>query len=144
MTLTEWPLLPLMVDVQHEAHAVAAAQLGRKLADDLGYCLVDATAITTAIMEVASNIVKYGQGGSVELCVSIDDHGAPLLTIRARDRGPGLGDLTLALTDGYSSGASLGVGLPGAARLMDYVDIVSQPGVGTLITLKKYRSTRHP
>ena len=126
------------VPIAREADIVAARQKGRALAAELGFSSCDQTLIATAISEVARNIVTYAQSGEISL--SILDQGGPqgILTI-ARDRGPGIPDIKQALQDGYSTAGSLGLGLPGAKRMMDEFEIASEPGKGTTIRMKKWK-----
>ncbi len=126
-----------IVPIRHERDIVAARQSGRQLAGTLGFSTTDQTLIATAISEVARNIIEYAGTGEIELAEA-EDRGRRGIVIVARDRGPGITDVNLALRDGYSTGGSLGVGLPGARRLVDQFDLWSEPGVGTTVTLKKW------
>lgn len=125
------------VPITCEVDIVTARQKGRSLAALSGFSVTDQTLIATAISEVARNIVSYaGQG---ELILSpIDAQGRRGIQVVARDEGPGIEDVELALRDGYSTGNSLGMGLPGARRLMDEFDVESARGKGTKITMKKW------
>jgi serine/threonine-protein kinase RsbT len=95
------------------------------------------TPIATAISEVARNIIEYAGTGQMALTV-LDDRGAQGMQIVARDNGPGIADVELALRDGYSSAGSLGLGLPGARRLMDELEVSAPLGRGTTITMRKW------
>nr|WP_246345350.1 ATP-binding protein [Conexibacter arvalis] len=100
----------------------------------------DLTLVATAISEIARNITAYA--GSGEIVVRpVELNGAHGLEVVARDAGPGIADVERALQDGYTTGGGLGLGLPGARRLMDEFEIVSQPGVGTTVTMTKWVST---
>ena len=125
------------VAIEREADIVMARQAGRKLAADAGFSSTDQTLIATAISEVARNIVIYAQTGEV-VVTTVRDGMRVGIQIVARDRGPGIADVTLAMRDGYSTKNSLGLGLPGAKRLMDDFNIASEPGVGTTVTMKKW------
>jgi serine/threonine-protein kinase RsbT len=106
------------VPIEREIDIVTARQAGRQLAGQIGFTSTDQTLIATAISEVARNIVVYAQRGEIVLArVEV----GPRLGIEvvARDRGPGIENLDLAMRDGYSTKQSLGLGLPGARRLMD-------------------------
>ncbi len=125
------------VPVNSEIDIVTARQKGREMAAQLGFSSTELTLIATAISEVVRNIVEYARRG--ELCLNFvhqgDKHG---IVVVARDRGPGIPNIRLAMQDGYSTGKSLGLGLPGAKRLMDEFEIVSEVGRGTTVTMKKW------
>jgi serine/threonine-protein kinase RsbT len=123
--------------IEREADVVAARQKGRELAAALGFSSTEQTLVATAISEVARNIVSYAGKGRVILA-DIEDGPRRGLTIIANDEGPGIADVELALRDGYSTGKSLGLGLPGARRLVDAFVIESTLGVGTTVTMTKW------
>ncbi|MBB4663578.1 ATP-binding protein [Conexibacter arvalis] len=128
------------VEIASDADVVAARQAGRRLAEALGLGTTDLTLVATAISEIARNITAYA--GSGEIVVRpVELNGAHGLEVVARDAGPGIADVERALQDGYTTGGGLGLGLPGARRLMDEFEIVSQPGVGTTVTMTKWVST---
>jgi serine/threonine-protein kinase RsbT len=128
----------LRVAVNREADIVTARQLGRELAAKAGFVGSDLTLIATAISEVARNIISYANTGEILLGLATKD-GHPGLSVVAQDHGPGIPDIDQAMQDGFSTGKSLGLGLPGARRLMDEFEIVSAPGKGTTITMHKWR-----
>jgi serine/threonine-protein kinase RsbT len=123
--------------IQSDADVVSARQRGRELAAELGFTGSDLTVIATAISEVARNIIAYARSGELVLHL-VDGASKRGLVVVARDEGPGIPDLEQALQDGYSTGDSLGLGLPGARRLMDEFEIVSQVGRGTTVTMTKW------
>jgi len=125
------------IAVRFDGDIVTARQEGRSLAAHLGFSGSDLTVITTAISEVARNIVQYAGYGEIILR-SARKKGKPGIVIIASDNGPGISDINKALQDGYSTSNGLGIGLPGAKRLMDEFTIVSQVGKGTTITMKKW------
>ena len=125
------------VRVQSTADIVTARQQGRELAARLGFSPSDVTIIATAILEIARNIVEYAQEGEVQISVA-EDGSHSGVQIVARDEGPGISDLSAVMRDGFSTGTGLGLGLPGARRLMDEFDIASQIGKGTTVTMKKW------
>lgn len=127
------------VPINSERDIVLARQKGRALATELGFSVGNATLIATAISELARNIVSYAGNGEIVMSV-VRDSDRTGITIVASDSGPGIADLTLALRDGFSTSGSLGIGLPGARRLMDEFDINSQPGRGTIIKVTKWKS----
>jgi serine/threonine-protein kinase RsbT len=130
----EWKVL-----INSERDIVLARQKGRALATELGFSVGNATLIATAISELARNIVSYAGNGEIVMSV-VRDSDRTGITIVASDSGPGIADLTLALRDGFSTSGSLGIGLPGARRLMDEFDINSHPGRGTIIKVTKWKS----
>ena len=125
------------VPIDHEGDIVTARQKGRELAAASGFSSTDQTMIALAISEIARNIVTYAQRGEVTLS-RLDDSGRQGVLVVARDDGPGIADSELAMRDGYSSSRSLGVGLPGARRVMDDFELVSAPGKGTTVTMRKW------
>jgi len=125
------------VPVECETDIVVARQKGRELAAASGFRRTEQTLIATAISEVARNIVVYAQRGEIVLC-AIESKERRGLKIVARDQGPGIADPELAMRDGYSTTNSLGVGLPGARRLMDEFELESKPGQGTTVTMCKW------
>jgi len=125
------------IPIERELDVVTARQKGRELAAGVGFSSTDQTLLATAISELARNIVSYAGRGTIEL-VSIEDAGRRGIMVVASDHGPGIPDVELALRDGYSTGNSLGVGLPGTRRLVDEFELISAPGKGTTVTLKKW------
>jgi serine/threonine-protein kinase RsbT len=119
-----------------EADIVLARQQGRTMAAKLGASLSEVTLIATAISELARNIVSYAKQG--EIIFSVVEGSRRGIKIVARDQGPGIPDVALAMRDGYSTGGGLGLGLPGAKRLMDEFEIVSEVGKGTTVTMTKW------
>jgi len=122
-----------------EADIVEARQKGRALALGIGFSPGDATLIATAISELARNIVTYAKRGEIRL-IPIELNGKQGLTVVAKDEGVGIPDIRQALQDGYSTAGRLGLGLPGVKRLMDEMEIVSEIGVGTTVTAKKWKT----
>jgi serine/threonine-protein kinase RsbT len=125
------------VSIGHESDIVTARQKGRELAASGGFSRTEQTLIATAISEVARNIVEHAHRGEIVLS-AIEREGRPGLMVVAHDSGPGIADLELAMRDGYSTANSLGMGLPGAKRLMDEFVLLSAPGQGTTVTMKKW------
>jgi len=127
----------LSVPIASDSDILMARQLGRQVAARTGFGEGDQTVIAAAISEVARNIVRYATRG--EILLRPINHGARRgLLIVARDQGPGIPDLNLAMQDGYSTGNGFGVGLPGTRRLMDEFEIASEPGRGTTVTMRKW------
>jgi serine/threonine-protein kinase RsbT len=129
---SEW-----VVSIASEGDIVDARQKGRMLAAQLGIAGTDLTLVATAISEVARNILKYAQSGEIVLREETKS-GRKGVVVVARDRGPGIEDIERALQDGYSTGNGLGLGLPGAKRLMDEFHVASTVGQGTTVTMKKW------
>jgi serine/threonine-protein kinase RsbT len=129
---------PERIAIESDADVVTARQRARALAVGLDMPSTDQTLLATAISEVARNITAYGVRGEVLLELVRDGRGRRGIRVVARDEGPGIVDLERALTDGYTTGGGLGLGLPGARRLVDEFDIETAPGVGTTVTLVKW------
>lgn len=126
------------VPIHSDSDIVAARQKGRELAAQIGFVSSDLTIIATAISELARNILNYAQRG--EITLNVVNHGdREGIIVVAKDEGPGILDIERALQDGYSTSRSLGMGLPGTKRLMDEFEIVSNIGVGTTVTVKKWK-----
>lgn len=125
------------IPIAVSADIATARQAGRECAIDLGFSSTDVTMISTAISEVARNITSYAGHGEIRLVVT-DIQGRRALLVQARDEGPGIPDTLAALGDGVRSGRRLGLGLPGARRLMDGLTIDSAPGRGTLVEMWKW------
>ena len=120
-----------------EQDVVLARQLVRKLAQECGMRLIDLTKLVTAVSELARNTVVYGGGGHMDWTVVEKDH-RPGLRLTFRDEGPGIPDLKLAMTDGWTSGSGLGLGLTGAKRLVDEFELDTAPGKGTRVTITRW------
>ena len=126
------------IAIESDADVVTARQRARALAVGLDMPSTDQTLLATAISEVARNITAYAVRGEVLLELVRDGDGRRGIRVVARDEGPGIADLERALTDGYTTGGGLGLGLPGARRLVDDFNIETAPGVGTTVTLVKW------
>jgi serine/threonine-protein kinase RsbT len=131
----------IIVDIKNPDDIVAARKAGHQLALDLGFSLTDVTMIATAISEVARNITSYAGRGAVRVTVA-EREGREALVVRAEDDGPGIADIERAMEDGYSTGRGLGLGLPGARRLMDRIIVDSALGRGTVIEMWKWVPAR--
>ena len=127
----------IVVDIDNSDDIVAARKAGHQLATDLGFSLTDVTMIATAISEIARNITSYAGRGAVRVAVA-DREGRKALVVRAEDQGPGIADIERAMEDGYSTGRGLGMGLPGARRLMDRLVVESLIGRGTVVEMWKW------
>ena len=130
------------IAIESDNDVVTARQRARELAAGLHLTSTDQTLLATAISEVARNITTYATRGEVLLSIVRDNGGREGIRVVARDSGPGIEDVELALQDGYTSGGGLGLGLPGARRLVDEFDIESAPSQGTTVTLVKWSRAR--
>ena len=117
---------------------VRVRQAVRSRAVAIGLSLVDQTKIITAASEIARNTLDYGGGGEARLQV-LREGARRGVRLTFTDHGPGIADLSLALTDGYTSAKGLGLGLTGARRLCNEFDIQSTPGIGTIVTLARWK-----
>jgi serine/threonine-protein kinase RsbT len=137
MAVDRHEILPIRSDTD----IVRVRQAARAWAVQLGFSLVDQTKIVTAASELARNTLYWGAGGTVRLEL-LNDGRRQGLRLTFGDHGPGIGDINLAMKDGYSSGKGLGLGLGGARRLMDEFDIASVVGEGTRVSITKWTQRR--
>jgi serine/threonine-protein kinase RsbT len=121
-----------------EQDIVLARQTVRRLAQAQGFGLVDQTKIVTAASELARNTLIYGGGGDM-LCELLLDGARKGLRLSFVDHGPGIADVALAMTDGWTSGSGLGLGLSGAKRLVNDFELESAPGRGTRVTVTRWK-----
>jgi serine/threonine-protein kinase RsbT len=130
---------PATLPVRSGEDVVKVRQAVRSVAMDLGFSLVDQTKVITAASELARNTLAYGGGGEVR--IERLHEGPKRIGVRLtfEDRGPGIANIELALTDGYTTGNGLGLGLNGARKLSHEFDIWSQPGVGTRVTITRWK-----
>lgn len=126
------------VAITRDGDIVEARQKGRELAQQIGFFGSDLTLIATAISEIARNIVVYAGRGDIDLSIT-EKNGKRGILVIARDEGPGIPDIERAMRDGYSTGNSLGLGLPGSRRLMDDFEIDSAVGRGTTVIMRKWK-----
>lgn len=127
-----------VVELRSSQDVVIARQAVRRHAVAQGLSLVDQTKIVTAASELARNTVEYGGGGTlrVELLRDGPRNG---LRLTFEDQGPGIADVALALSDGYTTGSGMGLGLGGARRLVNEFELVSAPGQGTRVTITRWK-----
>lgn len=121
-----------------EQDIVLSRQMVRKLAQQLGFSIVDQTKMITAASELSRNAVVYGGGGEMrwELLTQGARNG---LRLHFEDKGPGIPDLDLALTDGWTSGSGMGIGLSGSRRLVNEFEIRTAPGEGTCVSITRWK-----
>ena len=126
------------VPIRSESDVVRARQTVRAFAQEVGFTLVDTTKLVTAASELARNTYDHGGGGDMELEVHDegDRRGLRLLFI---DEGPGIGDIDLAMRDGFTTGKGMGMGLGGSRRLVNEFEIESQPQKGTRVVITRWR-----
>ena len=134
MTITKSDVLP----VRSEHDIVLARQTVRKIAQEIGFGIVDQTKIVTAASELARNTVIYGHGGDMRWEV-LDEGAKRGLRLHFVDQGPGIEDLSRAMTDGWTSGKGLGLGLSGSKRLVNEFEIDSAAGRGTRVTITRWK-----
>lgn len=127
------------IAVQNEQDVVLFRNRVRESAVKIGMGLVNQTKLITAASELLRNLIKYGGGGNgvIEAVSEGRDTG---IRLTFEDKGPGIADINLALKDGYSTGKSLGLGLPGTKRLVNEFNIRSTPGEGTTVTILKWKN----
>ncbi|MFC8123939.1 ATP-binding protein [Streptomyces sp. NPDC057302] len=128
---------PQVCSITHNRDVVSIRQTIRTLAQRCRLSLVDQTKMITAASELARNTLVYGGGGSVTAGV-VERDGRQGVAAVFEDGGPGIADVGLAMTDGWTSGAGLGLGLSGARRLVDEFELVTEAGVGTTVTIVKW------
>ena len=128
----------ITIPIQHDADVVRARRSARELASTLDFSRVDLTLIATAVSEITRNIVRFASKGEVH--IELVERPRSGIRIVARDTGPGIPDVDRALADGYSTYNGLGLGLPGARRLMDEFRLTSEINVGTTVTMTKWRT----
>lgn len=126
------------VPISSDIDIVHARQTGRAFAAQVGFSNGDQTLVATAVSELARNIVEYAQRGEI-IFQQVQQNGVSGICIVARDEGPGIADISLAMQDGYSSRRSLGLGLPGTKRIVDEFEVVSQLGNGTKVKITKWK-----
>ncbi len=123
--------------IEADSDIVLAREHGRLIGKKIGFSATDLTIIATAISEVARNILVFAKSGEIVIR-EVSEHGRSGIQITARDNGPGIPDISLAMQEGYSTGKGLGMGLPGSRRLMDEFQVISSAGNGTIVEMKKW------
>lgn len=125
------------IEIKVHSDIVSARQAGRRMAVELGFGSADQTRLATAISELTSNAIRYAGGG---VCIVTDqsNQGTKRAQVVVEDHGPGIPDIEQAMMDGFSTGGSLGVGLPGSRRLVHEFDVESEPG-HTKVTIAMIR-----
>lgn len=129
---------PLNLPIKLEEDLVHMRRLVRALAIEAGFSIVGQTKLVTAASELGRNMLLYAGGGAVE-GGTVSDGPRTGVKLVFTDRGPGIADLALAMTDGYTSGTGLGLGLSGSKRLMSEFKVDTVPGKGTAVTISLWR-----
>ena len=133
---------PGELTIQSEGDIVMARRVVRNAAAALGFGITDVTRIVTAASELTRNTYLYAKSGTVRWR-PLDVNGRVGLELVFEDHGPGIPDVTQAMEKGFSSGKGLGMGLPGAKRLMDEMNIESEVGKGTTVRVRKWLKRQH-
>jgi len=128
----------MTIAIASDEDVVPARAEGRALASELGFSKTDATLIATAISEIARNILVHAGSGRVKLQPAFEDRRYGVV-VEANDSGPGIPDVTAALREGFGTKGGLGLGLPGAHRIMDDFEIETAVGRGTTVRMTKWR-----
>ena len=124
--------------LRSEEDIVASRQKVRVLTQQLKFSLVDQTKMITAASELSRNTLVHGRGGHMRWEI-LDEGVRRGLRLHFEDEGPGIADLKLALTDGWTSGGGMGLGLPGSKRLVHEFDVQSTPGQGTRVSITRWK-----
>ncbi|MGV3682726.1 MAG: anti-sigma regulatory factor [Acidovorax sp.] len=134
MSIERTGTLPL----QTEQHIVASRQAVRSLCQLLKFSLVEQTKMITAASELSRNTLIHGGGGRMRWEV-VETGSRTGLALHFEDEGPGIADMKLAMTDGWTSGGGMGLGLPGSKRLVSDFEVDSAPGKGTRVSITKWK-----
>jgi serine/threonine-protein kinase RsbT len=126
------------LELRSEQDIVRARQAVRKLAQEQGFSIVDQTKLVTAASELARNTFTHGGGGSVTVEV-VEEGIRRGIRLQFIDQGPGIADMALAMTDGWTSGGGLGLGLTGSKRLCNEFEVESRVGEGTRVTIVRWK-----
>jgi serine/threonine-protein kinase RsbT len=127
-----------VVKIEVEADIAVARRVVRDVAGKIGFGITETTRIITAASELGRNVFKYAGKGSMHWRI-LQKGTASGVELSFEDRGPGIADLDAALREGFSTGGSLGMGMPGAKRLMDEMDVKTAQGEGTTVVVRKWR-----
>jgi serine/threonine-protein kinase RsbT len=127
------------VRIDSEGDIVTVRKVVRNASMELGFTVTDVTRIVTAASELTRNIYRFAGSGSVEWRI-LEENSKAGVELTFIDHGPGIANIDQALMPGYTTGGGMGLGLPGAKRLMDYMEIQSDMGKGTTVTVGKWKS----
>lgn len=126
-----------LIEIRTDADVVGVRQIVRAVATQAGLSLVDQTKLITAASELARNTLVHGGGGEASID-AIEEAGRRGVMVVFRDEGPGIPDIELAMSDGWTTGSGLGLGLPGARRLVDHFELETEVGCGTRVSIVKW------
>lgn len=130
----------VVLRIAREEDIAIARQMAKQLAQELDFSLADVTKVATAVSELARNIYRYARTGKVMIRKCFNEAEGQAIQVVAADQGPGIADLELVLTKGYTTyERSLGIGLSGVRRLMDSFSISTKVGAGTVVVVEKRR-----
>jgi serine/threonine-protein kinase RsbT len=127
-----------LLPIRSSSDVVIVRQAVRTLAAQLGFSLVDQTKVVTAASELARNTLEHGGGGTAKVEV-VTAGVRKAIRMTFQDTGPGIPDVKLAMTDGYTTGSGMGLGLSGSKRLLNELNVVTQVGQGTTVTAMKWK-----
>lgn len=127
-----------VLNVRASSDVVQARQVARAGAAELGFSLIDQTKLVTATSELARNTLEHGGGGTVRIEMLAEGLKKGI-RLTFEDQGPGIPDMKLALTDGYTTGNGMGLGLSGSKRLVNEFEIFSEVGKGTRVVITKWK-----
>jgi len=125
------------LEIRTDADVVGVRQIVRAVATHAGLSLVDQTKLVTAASELARNTLIHGGGGEAAIDV-VEEKARRGVLVVFSDKGAGIPDVELALTDGWTTGSGLGLGLPGARRLVDHFELATEVGCGTQVSIVKW------
>jgi serine/threonine-protein kinase RsbT len=126
------------LELRSASDVVTVRQVVRTRAIEVGFTLVDQTKMVTAASEIARNTIDYGGGGLARVDL-INDGARRGLRVTFEDQGPGIPDIQQAMTDHFTTGKGLGLGLGGAKRLVNEFDLTSRPGEGTRVVITRWK-----
>ncbi|MBS1624101.1 MAG: anti-sigma regulatory factor [Bacteroidetes bacterium] len=128
-----------ILQIRRDSDVVPYRNRVKEYAARIGMSLVNQTKLITGASELVRNMLKYAGGGEARIEVITQGRNTGIRLVFT-DQGPGIPDIKKAMTDGFSTGRSMGLGLPGTRRLMNEFDIVSEPGIGTTVTVVKWKN----
>lgn len=139
MKMTRMVLNKDTMKIQKEQDVVPFRNRVKEYAVKIGMSLVNQTKLITAASELVRNMLKYAGGGTTFIEVISEGRNSGIRLV-FQDKGPGIKDIAMAMKDGFSTGKSLGLGLPGTKRLVNEFDIKSKPGEGTTVSIIKWKN----
>lgn len=126
-----------MIPIRSDGDIVKVRRRVRDLSKEIGFRLADVTRIVTATSELSRNIYHYAEEGTVS-CYALSKGTKKGIKLLFEDRGPGIEDIEIVMQEGFSTGNSMGLGLPGSKRLVDVMTVVSEVGIGTKVEITKW------